>query len=238
MRNRNFWNDFRMREQKNNFMKQLFFLLSLITLLASCVSVQEVPDVVGISQMHNRIAVLPIDAHVERKVWMNQEKYLELNRLKSEETQQRVYRYLQFYSRNGSLHAEVLSPEEVNSMLHGAGYPNASLNNDALCSLLQVDAVIYGQIQISEPISEAAAMAITSMNNNMAPITNIVELDLKMYDAKSATIIWDSEQINRGQMGSIKENMQKQVCRRGVRNMPYNLKKKRYKKAYREMNGF
>lgn len=219
-------------------MKQLFFLLSLITLLASCVSVQEVPDVVGISQMHNRIAVLPIDAHIERKVWMNQEKYLELNRLKSEETQQRVYRYLQFYSRNGSLHAEVLSPEEVNSMLHGAGYPNANLNNDALCSLLQVDAIIYGQIQISEPISEAAAMAITSMNNNMAPITNIVELDLKMYDAKSATIIWDSDQINRGQMGSIKENMQKQVCRRAVRNMPYNLKKKRYKKAYREMNGF
>lgn len=72
----------------------------------------------------------------------------------------------------------------------------------------------------------------------MAPITNIVELDLKMYDAKSATIIWDSDQINRGQMGSIKENMQKQVCRRAVRNMPYNLKKKRYKKAYREMNGF
>ena len=219
-------------------MKQLFLLLSLITLLASCVSVQEVPDVVGITQMHDRIAVLPIDAHVERKVWMNQEKYLELNRLKSEETQQRVYRYLQFYSRNGSLHAEVLSPEEVNSMLHSAGYPNANLNNDALCSLLQVDAVIYGQIQISEPISEAAAMAITSMNNNMAPITNIVELDLKMYDAKSATIIWDSDQINRGQMGSIKENMQKQVCRRAVRNMPYNPKKKRYKKAYREMNGF
>lgn len=219
-------------------MKQLFFLLSLITLLASCVSVQEVPDVVGISQMHNRIAVLPIDAHIERKVWMNQEKYLELNRLKSEETQQRVYRYLQFYSRNGSLHAEVLSPEEVNSLLQGAGYPNTRLNNDALCSLLQVDAIIYGQIQISEPISEAAAMAITSMNNNMAPITNIVELDLKMYDAKSATIIWDSDQINRGQMGSIKENMQKQVCRRAVRNMPYNLKKKRYKKAYREMNGF
>lgn len=210
----------------------------LVFIASSCVSVQEVPNVVGISQMHNRIAVLPIEARVERKIWMNQEKYLELNRLKSEETQARVYRYLQFYSRNGSLHAEVMSPDEVNSMLHGAGYPNTHLNNDALCSLLQVDAIIYGQIQISEPISEAAAMAITSMNNNMAPITNIVELDLHLYDAKSATIIWDSEQINRGQMGSIKENMQKQVCRRGVRNMPYNLKKRRYKKAYGEMNGF
>jgi len=227
-----------MQEQKNNFMKQLFFLLSLTTLLASCVSVQEVPNVVGISQAHNRIAVLPIQARVERKIWMSEEKYLELNRLKSEETQQRVYRYLQFYSRNGSLHAEVMSPEEVNSMLHGAGYPNTNLNNNALCSLLHVDAIIYGQIEILEPISEAAALAFSSMNNNTTLITNIVELDLMLYDAKSATQIWDSEQINRGQLGSIKENMQKQVCRRAVRNMPYNLKKNRYKKAYREMNGF
>jgi hypothetical protein len=123
-------------------------------------------------------------------------------------------------------------------MLHGAGYPNTNLNNNALCSLLHVDAIIYGQIEILEPISEAAAMAFSSMNSNTTLITNIVELDLMLYDANSATQIWDSEQINRGQMGSIKENMQKQVCRRAVRNMPYNLKKNRYKKAYREMNGF
>ncbi len=217
-----------------------FTLIAFLILIAtSCVSVQEVPNVVAVTQSHTRIAVLPIQATVERKIWMSQEKYLELNRLKSEETQQRVYRYLQFYSRNGSLHAEVMSPEEVNSMLHGAGYPNTNLNNNALCSLLHVDAIIYGQIQILEPISEAAAMAFSSMsNNNTTIITNIVELDLMLYDANSATQIWDSEQINRGQMGSIKENMQKQVCRRAVRNMPYNLKKNRYKKAYREMNGF
>jgi hypothetical protein len=69
-------------------------------------------------------------------------------------------------------------------------------------------------------------------------ITNIVELTLNLYDANSATQIWNTQQINRGQMGSIKENMQRQVCRRAVRNLPYNLKKNRYKKAYREMNGF
>ena len=219
-------------------MKPILLLLFLSTLLFSCISIQEIPAVVEISQMHQRIAVLPISATVERKIWMSQEKYLELNRLKSEETQQRVYRYLQFYSRNGSLHAEVMSPEEVNSMLHGAGYPNAALNNNALCSLLQVDALIYGTLQVLEPINEATAMMLNSANPNFTAITNIVQLNLVLYDAKSATQIWNSEQINQGQMGSIKENMQKQVCRKAVRNLPYNLKKKRYKKAYREMNGF
>ena len=219
-------------------MKPIVLFLSLTALLFSCISVQEAQNVVALSQSHNRIAVLPIQATVERKIWMNQEKYLELNRLKSEETQHRVYRYLQFYSRNGSLHAEVMSPEEVNSLLHGAGYPNAALNNNALCSLLQVDALIYGNIQVLEPMNEATAMMLNSANPNFNAITNIIELDLLLYDAKSATQIWDSEQINQGQMGSIKENMQKQVCRRAVRNLPYNLKKKRYKKAYREMNGF
>jgi hypothetical protein len=219
-------------------MKPILLLLFLSTLLFSCISIQEIPAVVEISQMHQRIAVLPISATVERKIWMSQEKYLELNRLKSEETQQRVYRYLQFYSRNGSLHAEVMSPEEVNSMLHGAGYPNAALNNNALCSLLQVDALIYGTLQVLEPINEATAMMLNSANPNFTAITNIVQLNLVLYDAKSAIQIWNSEQINQGQMGSIKENMQKQVCRKAVRNLPYNLKKKRYKKAYRELNGF
>jgi hypothetical protein len=214
-------------------MKPILLLLFLSTLLFSCISIQEIPAVVEISQMHQRIAVLPISATVERKIWMSQEKYLELNRLKSEETQQRVYRYLQFYSRNGSLHAE-----EVNSMLHGAGYPNAALNNNALCSLLQVDALIYGTLQVLEPINEATAMMLNSANPNFTAITNIVQLNLVLYDAKSAMQIWNSEQINQGQMGSIKENMQKQVCRKAVRNLPYNLKKKRYKKAYRELNGF
>lgn len=219
-------------------MRKLTFISFFLLLTTSCISVQEAQNVVAISQSHNRIAVLPIQATVERKIWMNQEKYLELNRLKGEETQQRVYRYLQFYSRNGSLHAEVMSPEEVNSMLHGADYPNTALNNNALCSLLQVDALVYGTLQVLEPINEATALMLNSANPNFTAITNIVQLNLALYDTKSDIQIWSSGQVNRGQMGSIKENMQKQVCRRAVRNLPYNLKKNRYKKAYREMNGF
>jgi hypothetical protein len=227
-----------MQEQKNNFMKQLFILLSLTTLLFSCVSVREVPDVVGISQAHNRIAVLPIDATVERKIWMTQDKYNELNKSKSEETQQRIYNFMQFYTRNGSIHAEIMGPDEVNSILQGAGFPGTKFTNNDLCSLLRVDAIIYGRIDVREPVSEVTAMAINNTYSNAMVITNIVELTLNLYDANSATQIWSAQQINRGQMGSIKENMQRQVCRRAVRNLPYNLKKNRYKKAYREMNGF
>lgn len=237
-RNRNFWNDFRMQEQKNNFMKHLFILLSITTLLTSCIAVQEAQNVVELSQQHNRIAVMPIDATVERKLWMNQEKYNELNKSKSEETQQRIYNFMQFYSRNGSIHAEIMSPDEVNSILHGAGYPITKFTNNDLCSLLQVDAIIYGQIEVREPVSEVAAMAISNTYSNAMVITNIVQLTLNLYDAKSAKQIWNTQQVNRGQMGSIKENMQRQVCRRAVRNLPYNLKKRRYKKAYEAMGGF
>ncbi|MFM7005946.1 MAG: hypothetical protein ACKOWX_01700 [Flavobacteriales bacterium] len=218
-------------------MKKILFILSLSVFLFSCISIQEAQNVVELSQAHQRIAVIPIKANVERKIWMNQEKHAELCQIKSEETQQRIDRYLQFYSRNGSLHAEIMPVDEVNSLLHGAGYPNTMLTNNDLCSLLQVDAIIYGRIEVLEPISEAAAMMLSSSNTMVTPITNIVELNLFLYDAKSAKTIWDSGQINRGQVGSIKENMQRQVCRRAVRNMPYNLKKRRYKKAYRTLYG-
>lgn len=218
-------------------MKKILFVLSLSFLLFSCISIQEAQNVVELSQAHQRIAVIPIKANVERKIWMNQEKHAELCRIKSEETQQRIDRYLQFYSRNGSLHAEIMPVDEVNSLLHGAGYPATPLTNNDLCSLLHVDAIIYGRIEVLEPISEAAAMMLSSSNTMVTPITNIVELNLFLYDAKSAKTIWDSGQINRGQVGSIKENMQRKVCRRAVRNMPYNLKKRRYKKAYRALYG-
>ena len=219
-------------------MKKLFLLLLSTYLLVSCVSVQEAQNVVELTQSHNRIAILPIQAMVERKIWMNQEKYDELCRIKSEETQQRLYRQLEYYSRSGALHAELMSPDEVNSILFGAGYPNTNLNNNALCSLLQVDAIIYGNIQIREPINEATAVVLNTMTSNTMMITNIVNLDLSLYDAKQGQQIWHTEQVNQGQMGSIKENMQRQVCRRAVRNLPYALKKRRYKKAYATMSGF
>lgn len=219
-------------------MKKLFLLLLSTYLLVSCVSVQEAQNVVELTQSHNRIAILPIQAMVERKIWMNQEKYDELCRIKSEETQQRLFRQLEYYSRSGALHAELMSPDEVNSILFGAGYPNTNLNNNALCSLLQVDAIIYGNIQIREPINEATAVVLNSMTSNTMMITNIVNLDLSLYDAKLGQQIWHTEQVNQGQMGSIKENMQRQVCRRAVRNLPYTLKKRRYKKAYATMSGF
>jgi len=219
-------------------MKKLFLLLLSTYLLVSCVSVQEAQNVVELTQSHNRIAILPIQAMVERKIWMNQEKYDELCRIKSEETQQRLYRQLEYYSRSGALHAELMSPDEVNAILFGAGYPNTTLNNNALCSLLQVDAIIYGNIQVREPISEATAVMLNNMVSNSMMITNIVNLDLSLYDAKLGQQIWHTEQVNQGQMGSIKENMQRQVCRRAVRNLPYTLKKRRYKKAYATMSGF
>lgn len=219
-------------------MKKLFLLLLSTYLLISCVSVQEAQNVVELTQSHNRIAILPIQAMVERKIWMNQEKYDELCRIKSEETQQRLFRQLEYYSRSGALHAELMSPDEVNSILFGAGYPNTNLNNNALCSLLQVDAIIYGNIQVREPISEAAAVMLNNMASNSMMITNIVNLDLSLYDAKQGQQIWHTEQVNQGQMGSIKENMQRQVCRRAIRNLPYTLKKRRYKKAYATMSGF
>ena len=160
-----------------------FLLYTFIFFVAtSCISIQEAPNVVELSQAHNRIAILPIQATIERKIWMNQEKYTELNRNKSEQTQQRLYRQLEFYSRSGSVHAEIMSPDEVNAMLHGAGYPNSALNNNALCSLLQVDALLYGNIQVLEPMNEATAMMLNSANPSFNAITNIVQLNLMLYD--------------------------------------------------------
>jgi len=218
-------------------MIKFFYFLGLSLILFACVSVQEAPNVVAVSQEHTRIAIMPITATLERKIWMNQDKYNELCRLKSEETQQRLYRQLSYCGRSGKLHAEIMTPDEVNSILFGAGYPNTPITNNDLCSLLHVDALLFGNIQVLEPISEATAMIINSNSPNLNAITNIVTLSLSLYDAKSTEQIWNGQSTLRGQYGSIKENMQRQVIRRVVRNLPYNIKKRRYKKAHQELYG-
>jgi hypothetical protein len=218
-------------------MIKLFLFLGLTVILSACVSVQEAPNIVNLTQEHTRIAIMPITATIERKIWMNQDKYNELCRIKSEETQQRLYRQLSFYARSGALHAELMTPDEVNAILFGAGYPITPKTNNDLCSLLHVDALVFGNIQVLEPISEATAIIIKSANPNFTAITNVVHLNLSIYDAKRAEQIWNGQTSLNGQYGSIKENMQRKAIRRMVRNVPHTLKKRRYKKAYQELNG-
>jgi hypothetical protein len=218
-------------------MIKLFLFLGLTVFLTACVSVQEAPNIVELTQEHTRIAIMPISATLERKIWMNQDKYNELCRIKSEETQQRLYRQLSFYARSGALHAELMTPDEVNSILFGAGYPITPKTNNDLCSLLNVDALVFGNIQVLEPISEATAIMLNSANPNFTAITNVVNLNLSIYDAKRAEQIWNGQTSLHGQYGSIKENMQRKAIRRMVRNVPHTLKKRRYKKAYQKLNG-
>lgn len=233
MQSQNFWNDFRMLVRKKNeiIMNKLLLLFPLLGLLLSCVSVQEVPNVVSLSQSHTRVAILPIKATVERKIWMSNEKYLELCQKKSEEIQLRLYKQFAFYNRDGRMQAEVMSPDEVNAMLFGIDFPNKTFNNSELCSLLHVDAIIWGNIDIREPVSEAAAIALSN-NSWFIPITNMVEINLYLYDKTTNSQIWSVNSSRSGQLGSIKRKMQMDVCRRSVRNSPYNLKKRKYKKAF------
>lgn len=220
------------------YLLQILTTILLLHALSACVAVQEIGNVVEVSQQHERIAVVPIQAALERKLWMSTDKYNELCQLKSEETQQRIYRFLEFYSRSGALHAELMTPDEVNSILHGANYPNTNLSNVELCSLLHVDAIIFGNIQVWEPVDEVTALMLNSATQNGQIITNIVQLSLSLYDAKRGEQIWNGQETMHGQLGSFKDNMQRQICRRAVRNLPYNIKKRRYKKAYQTLNGF
>jgi hypothetical protein len=217
-------------------MKPLISLFSLFLILSSCVAVQEVADVVPITQNHQRIAVLPISATVERKIWMNNEKFLDLCQKKSEEIQLRVYKQLAQYNRSGRMFAEVMPPDEVNSMLFGIGFPEKSISNAELCSLLRVDALIWGNIDIREPVNEATALALSN-NGWFMPITNFVEINLRLYNNQTDSQIWSANTSISGQLGSLKRKMQMDVCRGATRNVPYNIKKKRYKKALQQLNG-
>jgi hypothetical protein len=213
-------------------MKNLFLLIFTLSVVTSCVQVREVKDVVTLTQNVQRIAVLPLKTTLEHKIWMKEDKYQDLCHEKSEQLQAKLIKQLEFYQRSGKLPAEIMPADEVNALLFGANYPKTPLNDIELCQLLHVDAILIGDISILEPVSEGAAIAINSLSNgNVSAMTNYVQMTLRLATATQTQSIWSASTASSGYLGSNKHFMVNRVIRRVVRNMPYNLRKPRYKKA-------
>jgi hypothetical protein len=90
-----------------------------------------------------------------------------------------------------------------------------------LCSLLGVDAVLYGKIYMTKPHSQESANIINGITGLPLSASNKIDLELTIYDFKG-TITWKETQHVRGDVGQ--ENMIEYAMKRISKTFP--LKKK------------
>jgi len=213
-------------------MKWIFFLV-LFILFNACVSVDYVNNIIPITQKHHTMAVLPPRTTIERKIWMSDEVFNELTRIKQLTLQDHLIRSFNRMINEGKCFIEVLDINTTNDVALPAGYHEGRISSKELCKLLKVDAVFESQVQILEPVSEATALFFQQATGTTL-ITNSLVLNASLIDSLSNAPLWTLNASKFGTLGSIKAIMLNKVIRRTTRNTPYNIKKNPYRRLYNE----
>ncbi|MFM7388724.1 MAG: hypothetical protein ACKO5L_11260 [Bacteroidota bacterium] len=142
-------------------MKWIFFLV-LFILLNACVTADYVKNIIPITQKHHTMAVLPPRTTIERKIWMTDDRYDELTRLKQAQLQDQLIRSFNRRINEGKCFVEVLDLNTTNDFVLPSGYLEGKVTAKELCKTMKVDAVIVSSIQILEPVSELTALFFSS----------------------------------------------------------------------------
>jgi hypothetical protein len=213
-------------------MKWMVFL-GLVMFLHACVTVDYVDNIIPITQKHHTIAVLPPRTTIERKIWMTDDRYTELTRIKQAQVQEQLIRSFNRRINEGKCFVEVLDINSTNDVALPAGYNEGRISSKDVCKLLKVDAVFESHIQILEPVSEATALFFQQATGTTL-ITNSLVLNASLIDSLGNAPLWTLNASKFGAIGSIKAIMMNKVIRRTTRNTPYNIKKNPYRKLYRQ----
>jgi hypothetical protein len=218
--------------KKGKATKSLAPFLFLI-FLSSCVSVDYLPHIIKITQKHHAIAVLPPRTTIERKIWMSDEVFNELTRIKQLTLQDHLIRSFHRRMNEGKCFVEVLDLTTTNDFVLPSGYLEGKVTAKELCKTMKVDAVIVSSIQILEPVSELTALFFQQAAGTSL-ITNSVVLNASLLDSLGNAPLWSLNASKFGGLGSIKQIMVNKVIRRTTRNTPYNIKKNPYRRLYNE----
>lgn len=209
----------------------VFFVVFLV--LNACVTVDYVKNIIPITQKHHSIAVLPPRTTIERKIWMSDEVFNELTRIKQLTLQDHLIRSFHRRMNEGKCFVEVLDLTTTNDFVLPSGYLEGKVTAKELCKTMKVDAVIVSSIQILEPVSELTALFFQQAAGTSL-ITNSVVLNASLLDSLGNAPLWSLNASKFGGLGSIKQIMVNKVIRRTTRNTPYNIKKNPYRKLYQK----
>jgi hypothetical protein len=218
-------------------MKNFFvFYLLVIYQISVAQKVYINPQFKTIAENHTTIAILPFQVTANlRPEAMKKMTASQLTKLQKDEgmaAQSTFHGYLLRHKTKHNLKIDLLDLHTVNALL---------LKNDItennfefytpheLCTLLQVDGVVTGQLFTEKPFSEAAAIAHLFIykdplfNFNFIP-TNTGNCIISMNDGNTGALLWKyNKSLNRGH-GSSTYTIINAIMRKASRKFPYKIK--------------
>ena len=208
-------------------MKKLFLCaLAAATLLNACRPAAYVaPNFEQTRAQHHTAAILPFDAMISPKRMsknVTPEVLAQMEEKSGYALQNAIYAY---FLRETAKKRYVISFQDIdasNAMLAQKGLTYEDIRDKSkaeLCRLLDVDVVVSGKVEMDQPMSEAAAIAV-GMVFNFWGNTNRVSSTVSIHD-QAGKLLWKYNHSASGSVGSDAQTLSRRLMRKAAKCFPY-----------------
>lgn len=177
-----------------------------------------------VSKSHKRVAILPLDVSVEMKKLpedMTMEQLDEANVETGYTMQNNIYTELLRKSKD--YRVKFQDVDKTNSIFdkNNMSIYDINLEDKAkICELLEVDALISGNMRMSKPMSGAGAATLGVLFGAWGS-TNKVFVTMNIHEGKDADLLWKYDYEASGSVGSDPESLSKSLMRNVAKKFPY-----------------
>lgn len=206
------------------------FLCVLLFLGCSTATIYTTPDFALYKVEHKRVALLPFEVRIDpnnRGKDMTIEQFNELEREQGETFQQALYsdflqgqqrgRYTVWFQDTSQTKARLSKHcDDWNECLEKL----PTLPKDELCEILEVDAVISGQMSLSKPLGHSAAIAMLVLTG-IGGKTNEAHINISIHEASEGKLLWSYEHVAGGDLLSSPEKLAKSFMEDVSSTFPY-----------------
>jgi len=209
-------------------MKQkLILLLVAAVFLTSCgPQIYKAANFEKIRKNQKILAILPFKATVDLKKLpkgTTVESLKESNKSTGYSVQSNIYsEFLKKISKN-KYDIEFQDIDKTNAILatNKITYEEMLLKDKSeLCKILGVDGVISGDIRMSQPMSEAGAIALQVLAGASGS-TNKTEIALTIHNKEDGKLLWKYDYQASGRIGSSAESLTKDLMKKVAKKFPY-----------------
>lgn len=209
-------------------MKYLILVVLAGIMFASCApQIYQARNFETIKQTQEVIAVLPFDASFDLHRLPKGVKGGDIDKAlfhTSYSVQKHAYYYLLDKSYIKRLNIRLQDIRLTNEILEESGISFEEMilmDKGELCKELGVDGVISGNIRMSRPMSDGAAL-VAGVFAGVWGATNETHMTMTIHNKQNSQLLWRYSFQARGAIGSSSQGMTRRLIRNVARHFPYN----------------
>jgi hypothetical protein len=190
-----------------------------LLVVTSCVNIYQSIDAQDLARNQKTIAVIPSKVTIAARKNIDSESIRQQQLADGENFQNEIFNWFQKRQMQGNNIPNLQEINVTNSKLKKSGFLDNSYSYSELCSILNVDGIIFSSFQVSKPMSEGAAIAVAVLGGYSS--TNQVSMDLGIFDNKGLKTIWDFKHTYSGGIGSNPTQLINGLMRKASKKLPY-----------------